>query len=687
MDGTNSASVPVSRSLAHAASLRPARRKIASPACRRVVTATLCALVGWQSAQAQIAFVDATNTAGVAYKGETYGASWGDFNGDAYPDLFANNHRTKESLFVNRGNGTFINIANQVLTWRNKPNADTHGASWADIDNDGDQDLLVSSGTGNLSQLLFNQNRNLVNLTKERGLTTTNLGGRLPVWLDYDGDKQIDFVMTQFGGTAKLYRQTPPGFFKETTLDAKLLCIRFHYAQLIDVTNDGRVDLMCSDQDLFPQKIYNTEPMPWSKVFDATKPAAFLKPVPKGVDSAVADFNNDGRVDLFVIGRMELHPSGVTQSSSTHFESHLTDATKGFQFVTAGKVKFDLDWNKQDVRTTTTFTRIKIGAGARIPANLPFTLDPADPTVRGMPPAPTTEAQIPVMRIGYDAATKKWTVVVHSQLNATAPVVFSEVYFQVDSTSAITGLTPTGLLASDTAKRPSLLTNRSGGFIDDTTIAGLDAPIECASVVAGDFDNDMDVDLYLACRTGSSNLPNILYRNQGNGTFTKVADAGGAIGPVGVAFASGAGWADSVVTADYNVDGFLDLYVTNGLNLRPRLYGGPTKLFRNKGNANRWIELDLVGTQSERDATGARVFATANGVTQLRVQDGGYHRWSQNMKRAHFGLASASQVNVRVEWPSGNVQTFNNVAANKLYRITEGGGIVAVPLSVAPAGP
>ena len=45
--------------------------------------------------------------------------------------------------------------------------------------------------------------------------------------------------------------------------------------------------------------------------------------------------------------------------------------------------------------------------------------------------------------------------------------------------------------------------------------------------------------------------------------------------------------------------------MTNGLNLRPGLYGGPTKLFRNNGNANRWIELDLVGTQSERDATGA----------------------------------------------------------------------------------
>jgi hypothetical protein len=662
-------------------------RKIASAAGRRLVASTLCALAAWPYAQAQIAFVDATNSAAVAHRGETYGASWGDFNGDAFPDLFASNHRTRPSLFVNRGNGTFIDVGGQVPTWRNRPNADTHGGSWADIDNDADQDLLVSAGTGNLSQLLFNQNRSLVNLTKERGLTTTNLGGRLPVWLDYDGDKQVDLVMTQFGGIAKLYQQRPPGFFTETTGEAKLLCIRFHYAQLIDVTNDGRVDLMCSDQDLFPQKIYNTEPMPWSKVFDSAKPVAYLKPVPKGVDSAIADFNNDGRVDLFVIGGVELHPSGVTQSSSTHFESHLTDATKGFQFNTAGKVKFDLDWNKQDVRSTTTFTRIKIGAGARIPASLPFTLDPADPTVRGMPPAPTTEAQIPVMRVGYDAATKKWTVVVHSQLNATAPVVFSEVYFKVDSTSAITGLRPTGLLPSDTAKRPTLLVNRSGGFVNETIAAGLGAPIQCATVVAGDFDNDMDQDLYLGCRTGSSNLPNILYLNRGDGTFTNVPGAGGARGPVGVAFASGAGWSDSIVTADYNVDGFLDLYVTNGLNLRPRLYGGPTKLFRNKGNANRWIELDLVGTLSERDATGARVFATANGVTQLRVQDGGYHRWSQNMKRLHFGLAGAAQVNVRVEWPSGTVQTFNGVATNKLYRVTEGAGIVARALHVAPAGP
>ena len=133
------------------------------------------------------------------------------------------------------------------------------------------------------------------------------------------------------------------------------------------------------------------------------------------------------------------------------------------------------------------------------------------------------------------------------------------------------------------------------------------------------------------------------------------------------------------------MDGFLDLFVTNGFNLRPLNFGGPNKLFRNNGNANNWIELDLVGTASDRDAVGARVYATANGTTQLRVQNGQYHRWSQDAKRSHFGLAGASLVNLRVEWPSGNVQTLNNVAANKLYRVTEGAGIVPVTLGEAPA--
>ena len=49
-----------------------------------------------------------------------------------------------------------------MLTWRNRPQADTHGGSWADFDNDGDQDLLISVGTGNPSQFLVNERQRLI---------------------------------------------------------------------------------------------------------------------------------------------------------------------------------------------------------------------------------------------------------------------------------------------------------------------------------------------------------------------------------------------------------------------------------------------------------------------------------------------------------------------------------------------
>ncbi len=274
-------------------------------------------------------------------------------------------------------------------------------------------------------------------------------------------------------------------------------------------------------------------------------------------------------MDLFILGGAQLRPAGVEQGSATHLESQLTGGTKGFKFVTYGNVTFKFDWNKQDERKVQELTRVEIGAGAKNPDAWTFTLDPADPKTRGMPPAPTTQADIPVMQMGYDGVRQQWTVIIQTRLTQTSPNVFSEAYVQVDSTQSISNVTATGLWPTDKPSRPTLLTNYSGGFVDETARAGLDALVHCVSASAEDFDNDMDVDLYLACRTSASNIPNILYENLGDGTFRQVAGAGGATGPVGIAVASGAGTADTVVTGDYNVDGFVDLFVTNGFNLRP----------------------------------------------------------------------------------------------------------------------
>jgi FG-GAP-like repeat len=209
------------------------------------ILSTTLLILGAASASAQTTFTDVTAASGLQHSSETYGASWGELNGDAFPDLFVSDHRTAKSLYVNRGNGTFVDIASQINNFADRPMADTHGASWADYNNNGTQDLLVSIGTGNPSEWYVNSGGKLTFNTTASGLGEENLGGRMPIWLDYNNDHQLDVVVTQYAGIAKLFKNNGNGTFTDTTSAAKLLCQRFHYAQLIDVTGDGKLDFLC----------------------------------------------------------------------------------------------------------------------------------------------------------------------------------------------------------------------------------------------------------------------------------------------------------------------------------------------------------------------------------------------------------------------------------------------------------
>ncbi len=102
----------------------------------------------------------------------------------------------------------------------------------------------------------------------------------------------------------------------------------------------------------------------------------------------IADFNNDGRMDVFVLGGVQLRPSSVVQGGANNFEAMLAGGSKGAKFVTTGAVTFKMDWNKADEGGGTDITKILIGAGGKHPTSTTFSLDPADPTVAGMPPSP-----------------------------------------------------------------------------------------------------------------------------------------------------------------------------------------------------------------------------------------------------------------------------------------------------------
>ena len=102
-------------------------------------------------------------------------------------------------------------------------------------------------------------------------------------------------------------------------------------------------------------------------------------------------------------------------------------------------------------------------------------------------------------------------------------------------------------------------------------------------------------------------------------------------------------------------------------------------MFHNRGNTKNWIELDLVGTRSNRDGVGSIIHVTSGGVTQYREQNGGYHRWSQNFSRVHVGLAGNATADVAVEWPDGTSTYYPALQSKRLYQLRQDGKATVVP--------
>ena len=175
--------------------------------------------------------------------------------------------------------------------------------------------------------------------------------------------------------------------------------------------------------------------------------------------------------------------------------------------------------------------------------------------------------------------------------------------------------------------------------------------------VWADYDNDGFLDLFVANRSG---LLNSLFHNNGDGTFTKISDVIPTTDPNN---SFSAAW------ADYDNDGFPDLFVSNVGTYNNFLY-------HNNGNSNNWLNIKCEGRISNRAAIGAKVRlkATIGGrsLWQLREVSGGGGLGSQNDLRAQFGLGDAAMAErVRIEWPSGIVQELDNIVAKQFLTIVE----------------
>ncbi|MCZ7636424.1 MAG: CRTAC1 family protein [Verrucomicrobia bacterium] len=221
-----------------------------------------------------------------------------------------------------------------------------------------------------------------------------------------------------------------------------------------------------------------------------------------------------------------------------------------------------------------------------------------------------------------------------------------------------------GFLDLASGCRDSLRLFRNDGGSDFLVATNWTAEVDRATPVWGDYDNDGHLDL-LAIRGQSVARQVRLFHNNGDGSFDQVEDA--FTRPSG--YWLGGGW------GDYDNDGFLDLFIANDT--------GQNVLYHNEGNGNHWLTVQLEGKVSNGAAIGAkvRVKATIAGKTvwQLREVSGG--NYCQNDLRPHFGLGDATVAEVvRIEWPSGNVQEYTEQPVDRLMRITEA-------LRITPARP
>ena len=188
-----------------------------------------------------------------------------------------------------------------------------------------------------------------------------------------------------------------------------------------------------------------------------------------------------------------------------------------------------------------------------------------------------------------------------------------------------------------------------------------------------DFDNDSWPDLMLVnghvypevdkFHLGSDyQEPRILYRNNGDGTFSDVsASAGRGI----TTLASSRGLA----IGDLWNTGQLAAVISN-MNSTPSL------LKNEQRSPNHWIAFKTVGTKSNRDGIGARITLKAGKRVLVDEVRSGSSYYSQSDMRVHFGLGSMTKLDsVEIRWPSGLAEHFDNVNIDQINTVTEGTGV------------
>ncbi|MBK9073397.1 MAG: CRTAC1 family protein [Flavobacteriales bacterium] len=202
------------------------------------------------------------------------------------------------------------------------------------------------------------------------------------------------------------------------------------------------------------------------------------------------------------------------------------------------------------------------------------------------------------------------------------------------------------------------LNDGTGHYTDATAGSGLEYNNFYLQSKCEDLDNDGFIDLL--CVEG-----NYYFHNDGDGTFTRITNL--------LPHPTANHTLHSFALGDMDHDGAIDIYASYGTSYVTPSTSRDDELYFNNGNANHFLNFNLEGDASNRDAVGARVTLYGAWGKQVREIRAGESYGIVCSFTCHFGLGTALQADSAVvRWPSGTVDRFYNLAADQWVDVEEG---------------
>ena len=304
-------------------------------------------------------FGDVTATVAPGLQG-VYNASvaWGDYDNDGQLDflltgLLNNNTTSISQIWRNTGNG-FANVTSMIAP--GLPGVSSGSVAWGDYDNDGRLDFILTgtanafAGSGGTSQIWHNTGSNFVNVTASVASNLTGVGNSSVAWGDYDNDGRLDFVIagvsnaTPNPGITQIWHNTGSNFVNVTaTVAPGLPGISSGTVAWGDYDNDGRLDLWVVGGGT--SQIWHNTGSNFVNVTASVAPGLPLITFGSSSCVALGDYDNDGRLDFLITGQLANNTSicQIWHNTGTNFVNVTTSIAPGLSSTALSAAWGDYD--------------------------------------------------------------------------------------------------------------------------------------------------------------------------------------------------------------------------------------------------------------------------------------------------------------------------------------------------------